>query len=196
MKPKTALLLGLGVAVLGVVGYLLFSLRQSGGEDTDHESGSGTVTSKVPGPAAPVDDEKPLPITKRAVPLKPSAPGPSAHQTPTSAVPPTPGAADAGGARRSSKPPTNAELAFEAKKREIVYYRTAVTSYPERVEKLKGVLARIEREPGATSEQKSQIQSQIQQLADAQPRLKAHLEVLEKELSELEKAQAQKPTPP
>jgi hypothetical protein len=178
MTTRTRVLIGSAVVLLAAAGYLLYSL-----------GGNRHPT--------PVDDPPDPPVTRHQ-PTRPSG----GHFTPPDPVnvggrDPVPKKAapvDSGPVVRSrddakpnfygtaSRPGMAAQLQREARVKQAALYRMYITNGTERTEKLKQVLARLQRSGGATPNQLTQIQTQLQQIIDAEPRMKAHLEQLEKEI--------------
>jgi hypothetical protein len=182
MKIKPLLLIVLSVIVVGIGVYLLVSIpEKSDDEDVDNAAGGGGGAASNVGRRPLIERVRPRPGYKPPVapkaPAKASAPAPEEPAV-TKEEPP---------AKTRKTEPSSKELALEAKKRELVYYQTGVANATERIEKLKAVLARLERSSEGTPEARTQIQAQLQHFVDTLPRLKERMQTLEKELASEEK---------
>jgi hypothetical protein len=174
MSSKPALLVG-GVLVVGIGAYLLVAGRSGRNRDVLEK-----IEDKVSRPATP-------PVSPggatggHLTAAPPPAAGASGHGTQTppgdGAVPAEPKVAIPAG------PPSQdvrARLHLDARERQVAMYRTELSGMRDRVEKLTRKLVELKRENKVTPEQERQIQRQIQGLSDAEPRLKRHLEELER----------------
>ena len=167
--------IALAVVAAGV--YLVISTRRSGshaaaGDDREWQSPATTTATAQPDPGTRPGERR----RRRARPRAADA-----------GVPHTPRAADElrplGG--RARPRPTGPLSAGERAERldQAAHFRAHLNALRERVATLEKDLERLRRE-GGTREQINQIEMQIQAARAAEPRMKGHLERIEKELGE------------
>ena len=168
--------IALAVVAAGV--YLVISTRRSGshaaaGDDRDWQSPATTTATAQP-------DRGTRPGERRRRRARPPAADAGVPHTP-------PRAADElrplGG--RARPRPTGPLSAGERAERldQAAHFRAHLNALRERVATLEKDLERLRRE-GGTREQINQIELQIQAARAAEPRMKGHLERIEKELGE------------
>lgn len=183
MKSRSALI-AVGLAVVGGLAiYLLAATGRDGSTEVDGAGGGSgsTLTSagSEPGSASGSSGGavrrviRPPSVPSTNVPV---ASAQDAGVADSIAVPRNP-------AKKESLPE---KLAADAHRKQVAALRVELTSLKERSEKLAKVLARVTAEGKANAVQLQQIQRQLQQSVDAQPRVQAMLEKAEKELREAE----------
>ncbi len=189
MSKRTGILIGGGVVLVAAVLFLVISLSGKKTTDEPIEPPEKAAKPEVPArqgtglaPRVPVDRK---PDAGRAAAAPPADSG---------VVKP----ADDAQANRfgtASKGDT-AHLARVARVKQRDMYRTSIADSTERIEKLTKVIERLRKSGGATPEQLTQVQRQLQQTVDAMPRLKAHLQKIEEELkADQEKSEREKKQP-
>jgi hypothetical protein len=178
-KQSKLLLGGLSVAAV-IVGIVLFSsmgkkrqlsYRVTGVEPEERQA-------STPPPSTPDAAQTP----------RAAAPEPQRQQrqqapaeAPEAAAPVADAAAADGGSTTSSttkRPATRAELKEQARGRQLQMYRAQLAALGKQREKLLDTIARLKRE-GASKEAMESLQTRLQQLIEAEPRIKAHLKKLE-----------------
>jgi hypothetical protein len=182
VKSRSALI-AVGLAIVaGLAIYLLVASGRDSSTPSD-AAGAGSGSTQASSGDEPGSAGRSSGGDVRRVVRTPSVPS----KTPVAA------AADAGAVDSIAVPRNPAvkeslpeKLAADAHRRQVATLRVELTSLKERAEKLTKVLARVKAEGSANAVQLQQIQRQLQQSVDAQPRVQAMLEKAEKELREAE----------
>jgi hypothetical protein len=182
MKGRTAFVV---VGLAAAAGLAIYLLAASGKEGDGGESeGTGAGTTAEPGSSGSSSPGTASgPSTRRVI-------GPRLDPRPgTSAAAQDAGVADSIAVPRAPgvKESMPEKLAAHARQRQLATLRVQLASLKARSETLTKTLARLKNEGTASAVQLQQIQSQLQQSIDAQPRVQALLEKAEQEHRAAEK---------
>jgi len=178
MASNQRMLWGVGLIVAAVAGALLLvhftrkpALRTTVVEIQRAEPHAG-------GARDPADAERAAP--RGAAPRAPQPqtdPRGAGAAANTAETPPAP---DGGGI--GPQLPIARKWKLEAEQKQLALYRTAIDANVRALEKLGQTIERLKRE-GATAAQIEQIQGRLQQMREADTRMRLHLQHLDKELS-------------
>ncbi len=174
MKPKVLLLI-LVVAALGVLAYLLV---RGAGKPHEVATGSGSVSEPDRPSSSGGGGSSGAPVRPPLVGSSPgtgsvaaAAPDVRPRLTEAGVNPAEPGIA-----------PLQAKAAKAALLRQRDLYRVELRAIQERIVNVKKRLQDLEKSGAATPIQLQQIQTQLQQMVDAEPRMKLRVQELEGQL--------------
>jgi hypothetical protein len=183
-KRKVALLL-IGVAALaGIVVLLIGSL---GGDDPD---------GLRPTRAQPPGGEGLAPAPRKAMRLPPVKPGRSPGQAP---VPAAVQQQELDPMEVAEPPPPEVlekqrtTLRAKAQKQQVTLYQQQLLALDRQIARLRQTLKRLKQEGSSSPEQIAQIERRLQQMIDAEPRMRGRLRELEREAQKQAQQQAQEP---